>query len=110
MTETLEISGRDVRVDVVGDREATPVLLLHGIGRSLEDWDELADRLIADHRVIRMDLPGFGYSTRAAGEVGLASVAQAIPRVLDAVGETRPVHVAGNSLGGWVALEAFLPS
>jgi len=105
MSETLSIEGRDVRVETSGDPEATPVLLLHGIGRSLEDWDELAERLVDTHRVIRMDLPGFGYSARAAGVVGLASVTSVIPRVLDTVGETRPVHVAGNSLGGAVAMQ-----
>jgi len=103
--ETITVADREVRVDVSGDPDATPVLLLHGIGRSLEDWDELTERLAGDHRVIRLDLPGFGYSAPAAGEVGLASIAATIPQVLDALGESRPVHVCGNSLGGAVAMQ-----
>ena len=103
--KTIVVADREVRVDVVGDAGATPVLLLHGIGRSLEDWDELTERLAEAHRVIRMDLPGFGYSAPALGKVGLASIAATIPLVLDAVGESRPVHVCGNSLGGAVAMQ-----
>jgi pimeloyl-ACP methyl ester carboxylesterase len=39
-----------------------PVLLLHGIGRSLEDWALQYPRLAGAHRIIALDLPGFGFS------------------------------------------------
>ncbi|WP_340541074.1 alpha/beta fold hydrolase [Nocardioides sp. GXZ039] len=103
--ETMDVDGRAVRVEVAGDAAATPVLLLHGSGRSLEDWDELTERLAGSHRVIRIDLPGFGYSAPAAGAIGLGPIAATIPKVLDLVGEVRPVHVCGNSLGGAVAMQ-----
>jgi 2-hydroxymuconate-semialdehyde hydrolase len=92
-------------VDVTGDPAHPPVLLVHGIGRSLEDWDELVDRLRDDHRVIRLDVPGFGQSDPLAGPVGHASVARGIAPVLDALGESRPVHAIGNSLGGAIVME-----
>ena len=103
--ETISIEGRDVRVEVLGEAAATPILLLHGIGRSLEDWNEIAEVFARNYRVIRLDLPGFGYSTRAPGPVGLATIAAELPKVLDAVGEARAVHAIGNSLGGAIAMQ-----
>jgi len=40
------------------------LLLLHGIGRSLEDWLPQHDRLSGSHRVLSVDMPGFGLSDR----------------------------------------------
>lgn len=103
--ETITVDGRVVRVELVGDPANPPVLLVHGIGRSLEDWDELVDRLRDDYRVIRLDVPGFGFSDPLDGPVHHASLGRGIARVLDAVGESRPVHAIGNSLGGSTVME-----
>lgn len=82
-----------------------PVLLLHGIGQSLEDWTEQHDRLSARHTVISVDLPGFAYSERLSGPATLAKLAGALPAFLDAVGVQGPLPVIGNSLGGAVAMK-----
>lgn len=81
-----------------------PILLLHGIGQSLEDWNEQHDRLSAGHTVYSVDLPGFAYSERVAGPATLAKLADALPGFLDAVGLREPLPVIGNSLGGAVAM------
>jgi pimeloyl-ACP methyl ester carboxylesterase len=81
-----------------------PVLLLHGIGRSLEEWDEQFDRLAQRFDVIAVDLPGFGWSARVPGRATLAGLAGALPPLLEALGVASPVHVIGNSLGGAVAM------
>ena len=104
-TEILRVDGRSVRVALAGDPDAPPVLLVHGIGRSLEDWDELAERLAADYRVLRFDTPGFGYSDPMPGRVTHQALGQGIASALDAVGEQRPVHAIGNSLGGSTVME-----
>lgn len=82
-----------------------PVLLLHGIGQSLDDWSEQHERLAAKHTVISVDLPGFAYSDRLPGRTTLAALADALPAFLDAVGVNGPVPVMGNSLGGAVAMK-----
>ena len=99
---TVESGGLRIRYRDTGGGD--PVLLLHGIGRSLEDWDEQHDRLSARHRVISLDLPGFGYSDRLPGPSTLDGLAAALPGFLDAVGVAEPAHVVGNSLGGAVAM------
>ncbi|MFC1416080.1 alpha/beta fold hydrolase [Streptacidiphilus cavernicola] len=101
-TATAEVGGLRMRYRATGDGD--PVLLLHGIGRSLEDWSEQHDRLSAEYRVISLDLPGFGHSDRLPGPSTLTGLASALPGFLDAVGASGPVHAVGNSLGGAVAM------
>ncbi|MGY4929367.1 alpha/beta fold hydrolase [Streptomyces sp. 900105755] len=98
------VDGRPVRMRISGPEAGDPVLLLHGIGRSLEDWQAAHDRLAVDHRVISIDHPGFGLSPRGARRPGLASFARTAIGVLNVLSEHRPVHVMGNSLGGAVAM------
>jgi cation diffusion facilitator CzcD-associated flavoprotein CzcO/pimeloyl-ACP methyl ester carboxylesterase len=82
----------------------SPVLLLHGIGQSLEDWTEQHDRLSADHDVVSLDLPGFAFSARRPGRATLARLAGILPAFLETLGVTGAVPVIGNSLGGAVAM------
>ena len=84
--------------------EGRPLLLLHGIGQSLEDWNEQHDRLSSSHRVVSLDLPGFAYSERPGSPVTLEELAGVLPAFLDALGIRGAVDVVGNSLGGAVAM------
>ena len=104
MITELTVRGARIRVRQSGDPARPPVLLLHGIGRSLEDWDPQHDRLSTGHRVISVDLPGFGLSEPMPGRVTLATLADGVAATVAALGEQRPVHVMGNSLGGAVAM------
>ncbi|MDJ0383589.1 alpha/beta fold hydrolase [Streptomyces sp. G-G2] len=83
-----------------------PVLLLHGIGHHFQAWRPVSDILAADHDVIAVDLPGFGASAPLPDGVSydLATVAPVLGSLCAALGVERP-HVAGNSLGGLLALE-----
>ncbi|KUG51282.1 hypothetical protein AVL61_10815 [Kocuria rosea subsp. polaris] len=103
-TTTVQVAGRPVRIRRSGAAEAPPVVLLHGIGRSLEDWAAAHELLARDHRVLSMDLPGFGLTPAGPEKPGLGTFARAVVGVLDALGEDRPVHLMGNSLGGAVAM------
>lgn len=107
-TRMITISGISLRCRITGSGD--PVLLLHGIGQSLEDWNEQHDLLAERHTVISLDLPGFGYSDRLPGPATLSKLAGILPDFLDAVGETSAIGVRtalpviGNSLGGAVAM------
>ncbi len=103
-TTYVEVDGHPVRVRESGPADGEPVVLVHGIGRSLEDWQPTQDLLADDHRVISLDLPGFGLTRRMKGHWGLEGFARAVVALLDALDEKRPVHVMGNSLGGAVAM------
>jgi pimeloyl-ACP methyl ester carboxylesterase len=78
-----------------------PLLLLHGLGMSKLVWRPLLPLLAAEREVIAIDMPGFGDSPPGPRTVeGLAHAVAGFARWL---GIDRP-HVAGNSLGGGVAL------
>ena len=83
-----------------------PLVLLHGQGFSRRCWDPIVDTLAADRDVIAVDLPGHGDSPRQPKGTGSAphDLAVAVAELLDELG-LPTVHVAGNSSGGWVALE-----
>lgn len=83
-----------------------PLLLIHPLGADIVVWEPVLERLAAERDVIAVDLPGFGASAPLPGgaEPTPQALAAAVGRFLDSLGLDR-VHVAGNSLGGWVALE-----
>jgi pimeloyl-ACP methyl ester carboxylesterase len=87
-----------------GRRE--PLLLLHGLGGSKGIWAPVIGVLEAEREPLAIDLPGFGAEPPLAAQVepSAANLAAAVHERCLELGIERP-HVAGNSLGGWVALE-----
>jgi pimeloyl-ACP methyl ester carboxylesterase len=82
-----------------------PLLLLHGFGHSRRAWDPVMGRLAAERDVIAIDMPGFGASPWPKGSpFGIDTLVAHIGAFLESIGVDLP-HVAGNSLGGVVALE-----
>lgn len=83
-----------------------PLLLLHGIGHHRQAWDPVLEILAAEHDVIAVDLPGFGRSPDLPDGLAhdLGTVVPVLGALCEALGVERP-HVAGNSLGGLLALE-----
>jgi pimeloyl-ACP methyl ester carboxylesterase len=102
--ERIRVDGRHIRYRATGDPAAPPVVLLHGIARSLDDFADQHELLSDSHRVYSVDLPGFGESDPPAGASTLVAITDALAGFLDEVGETRPAHLVGNSLGGAVAM------
>src|SRR3712207_8230105 len=81
-----------------------PLLLLHGIGTTHDDFTALRPQLDAEYRVLAPDLPGHGESAPLAGRPTVAAITDALEADLDDLGYER-VHVLGNSTGARVALE-----
>ncbi|MGW0858680.1 alpha/beta fold hydrolase [Streptomyces sp. NPDC002690] len=83
-----------------------PLLLLHGIGHHRQAWDPVIRILSSERDVISVDLPGFGESPALAEGVAydVRTVAGVLTAFCSELGVERP-HVAGNSLGGLLALE-----
>ncbi|MFD8001694.1 alpha/beta fold hydrolase [Streptomyces mirabilis] len=104
----ISVNGRRTRVRIEGDPAHPPVLLLHGIGRSLEDWAPQYPRLAQGRRLIALDLPGFGFSARSPEPTTLKVLARGVIDTLDTLGEQRPLHLLGNSLGGAIAQQILV--
>jgi pimeloyl-ACP methyl ester carboxylesterase len=85
------------------------LVLLHTLGSDRHIWDPVLPRLTPHRDVVTVDLPGFGGSpaSNGGGPVTPARLAAMVAAGLAEAGIVRP-HVAGNSLGGWVALELAL--
>lgn len=88
--------------------QGRPLVLLHGIGMSAEAWTPVFDRLATQRRVIALDIPGFGKTPPLPDwvEPGPEAMLASLAETLAALGLTKPVDMAGNSLGGRIALEA----
>ena len=83
-----------------------PLLLLHGFTATWHTWGTVPERLAGEgFDVLAPTLPGHtGGPPLPEGE-SIPLLADALEGMLDGVGWTDPVHVAGFSLGGWLALE-----
>lgn len=81
-----------------------PLVLLHGLGSNRGIWEPVTGTLARERDVIAPDLPGFGASPPLAAIPTARALAVAVAGLLDDLGVAR-AHVAGNSLGGWVAVE-----
>ena len=94
------------RLDQHRGGSGEPLVLLHGIGHTWRGWKPMLPRLERDFDVLAVDLPGFGCSAPlpAGSEAHPEALADAVEQELDRAGfET--AHLAGNSLGGWIALD-----
>ncbi|MGW2821287.1 alpha/beta fold hydrolase [Streptomyces sp. NPDC001443] len=83
-----------------------PLLLLHGIGHHRQAWDPVVDILSTERDVIAVDLPGFGASPGLPDGLSydLPTTSAVFGAFCEALELDRP-HVAGNSLGGLLALD-----
>lgn len=83
-----------------------PLVLLHGIGHRWQAWEPVLDLLAEHHDVIAIDLPGFGASPALPSGVryDIETAVGLVADTFDRFGIDTP-HVAGNSLGGVLAIE-----
>lgn len=82
-----------------------PLVLVHGIGSRWQVWAPILDRLAAERDVVSVDLPGFGATPLRPGMTpSVEGFADCLEQHFSQLGLDGP-HVAGNSLGGGIALE-----
>ena len=99
-----DVSGVRTRFWQAGS-SGPPVVLIHGIASSVEDWEANIDVLAQGHRVFVLDLVGCGLSDKPGGhDYALRSLAQFVLDFMTAQG-IDAAHVMGFSMGGRLALE-----
>lgn len=82
----------------------SPVILIHGIGGSVENFLPALEPLAARHRVYALDLPGHGLTDKPAA---LPDFDRFVDHFMQHL-EIRRAHIVGHAMGGWVALSLTL--
>jgi pimeloyl-ACP methyl ester carboxylesterase len=103
----LEIDGQPVNTIELGeDRSKTgqAVVFLHGLSGCWPNWLEQLPVLAERHRVITLDLPGFGHSPMPREKISISGYARLLDRMLDTL-EIDGAAVVGNSMGGFIGAE-----
>jgi pimeloyl-ACP methyl ester carboxylesterase len=100
-----ELEWRETRLCYAIGGDGPPLVLVHGLGGTIENWRALAPPLAARHRVLVPDLPGHGGSAPLPEARNVDALAEAVLGVADAEGVSDAVWI-GHSLGGVVGLRA----
>lgn len=100
----VELDGMQVHMRDTGPRDDPyPIVLLHGMSSSLHTYEDWQAALQGKHRVISVDLPGFGLTGPSPqGDYRIDTYTRFVLRLLDTLG-LRRVILVGNVLGGEVA-------
>lgn len=94
---------------VAGDPLAEPLVLIHGLGATKASWLTVVPELAKHFRVMAVDLPGFGASSKPLGRYDASWFTGHMFDFFDALGVDDAI-VAGNSMGGRIAQEMALTS
>ncbi len=99
----VELPGADVNYVEIGEGE--PVVFVHGISGSWQNWLENLPHFGRTHRAIALDLPGFGASPMPSWPIDVPAYGRLVHDFCEKLGVERGT-IVGNSLGGFVAAEA----
>jgi len=100
------VNGIRIRYELWGEGE-TPLVLLHGLGSSADDWLLQLPAFAPHFKCISLDLRGHGASDKPAGRYSVALFAADVAQLLNQLA-LAPAHVLGLSLGGLVAQQLAL--
>jgi pimeloyl-ACP methyl ester carboxylesterase len=101
----VHVGGRAVNLVDLGEGPA--IVFIHGLSGSWQNWLENLPEFARDHRVIALDLPGFGHSELPFDRITITGYAATVDAVMAALGIDRAV-IVGNSMGGFVAVDLAL--
>lgn len=93
-------------VSYVDQGEGPAILLVHGLGGSWRNWLENIPFLSDSHRVVALDLPGFGLSPMPQEPISMPAYGDLVLRFADAVGLGPETFLVGHSMGGFISTEA----
>jgi pimeloyl-ACP methyl ester carboxylesterase len=103
--EERELEWRGARLRYAVGGAGPPLVLVHGLGGTIENWRAIAPRLAASHRVLVPDLPGHGHSAPLREARDVDALAEAVLGLADEEEMPEAVWI-GHSLGGVVGIRA----
>jgi pimeloyl-ACP methyl ester carboxylesterase len=102
---SVEVDG--TRVNFVEMGSGPPLVFVHGLAGCWQNWLENIPHFARSHRVIAVDLPGFGESELPPQDISIPGYGRFVDAFLGAAGVERAA-VVGNSMGGFIAAEVAL--
>ena len=99
-----EIEGKQVNYVEIGQGEGEPIVFIHGLSGSWQNWLENLPFFAQKRRCIAMDLPGFGYSEMPREKISISNYARQVDALCEQL-ELGECVVVGNSMGGFVTAE-----
>jgi 4,5:9,10-diseco-3-hydroxy-5,9,17-trioxoandrosta-1(10),2-diene-4-oate hydrolase len=99
------VAGR--RANVIELGSGPPVVFIHGLSGSWQNWLEQLPVFARDHRVIAFDLPGFGASEMPIEKISIAGYGRWVDTLLDQLG-VQSAAIVGNSMGGFIGTEVAI--
>jgi pimeloyl-ACP methyl ester carboxylesterase len=88
--------------------EGPAILLVHGLSGSWRNWLENIPYLARRHRVVALDLPGFGLSPMPEYPISIKSYGNFLGKFSDRIGLDQETALVGHSMGGFIATEAAI--
>jgi 3-oxoadipate enol-lactonase len=98
--------GARICYDDLGPGSAPPVIFIHGFPLNKSMWELQMEMLKSNFRVISFDLRGFGHTTTTNGSFSLEDLGNDLIALMDQLRIEKAV-ICGQSLGGYVALQAL---
>jgi pimeloyl-ACP methyl ester carboxylesterase len=92
------------RVNVIELGSGPPVVFIHGLSGSWQNWLEQLPVFARDHRVLTFDLPGFGASQMPREKITIRGYGRFVDALLGELGVSSAA-VVGNSMGGFIGIE-----
>ncbi len=102
----VQLPGAEVNYAEIGEGE--PIIFIHGISGSWQNWLENLPHFGRNHRAIALDLPGFGASPMPSWPIDMPAYGRLLRDFCEKLGLGKDVTLVGNSMGGLVAAEAAL--
>ena len=104
------VDWKETKVHVVdyGSHDKQSVVLIHGLGGALHEFDPLAKRLAEDYHVISFDLPGFGLSDAPTYTTDIQQIYTDFMSFILATYINDSCCLVGNSMGGMIAWQTAL--
>jgi 3-oxoadipate enol-lactonase len=99
----IEVNGTSLRYEITGSGPST-LVLIHEMGGTLDSWDQVLPAVNNGRRVLRYDTRGAGLSEKIKGVVTWDQMAGDLAGLLDAVGITGKVALAGIAVGAAIAV------
>jgi abhydrolase domain-containing protein 6 len=98
-----QVEADDFTVHYLDGGQGETILLLHGFGADKDNWNRMARHLTHKFRIVAIDLPGFGMSSKPENaSYTIPDQAARLDRIAAAIG-LDSFHLAGNSMGGAIA-------